>query len=695
MKKISMIGGVIILAIGGIVAFSKYGKKAPITSQNPTTKWQYEKTIAEPLKAKTGKENETKLGDIGVNKVAVAVAKGSFDGEMEINLATPEKVPDYDKNEIDVLGSPIEINAGGGNARLNEKALITFKFDPATLKEESDKSKLRIAYYDGSKWEYIKPEKIDTQNGTMVLGTYHFSTYGPASVNNQGVVTAKWIHTTAVGSQLTGNLNGASDQAAEKIMAMTMDKMGIVDKSARDKVREELMKDPSYQEISKFYGTGDPYEAHKKIAMIVGGKIAEHIPKVFFEDAAKRYAAGESPGDIQALAKAAGYAAEGQYKDAAKIIGEQIADKFLITTAGKIAIIVAQSQIDSWKNSEVEAAYMAYKQGSLAFFYGYDVDKGDFDSVWDQMRGIRRQLEIEAIEKENNARIEAGMKGLTDEQKDAIRDSVKNTFKQQFKLREEKEAQFAAEEERLRAIVDAFQKANFFDSTLGPSGLDKGFDYENKLDVLWHFAQKMMKDTKRGEITDKTGLLVDGKLSLEDLVQGTRIYFSGEKGKDEYAKFLQDRFGIMMYPKLADLAGVWKGTSVTTDMEIPDEVPQTVKDELKKEGCEELDFDKIDWEDVKKNAKSGIGKEQEAQFSLSPSGETGGTITGGSGKNAQAMPFVYENGVIRATMTQKGVVATISLTPSVEGSAYKMSGTMRASVVNFFKATMRLSLTKQ
>jgi hypothetical protein len=32
--------------------------------------------------------------------------------------------------------------------------------------------------------------------------------------------------------------------------------------------------------------------------------------------------------------------------------------------------------------------------------------------------------------------------------------------------------------------------------------LDKGLDYENKLEVLYHFAEKMMKDTKRPELSE-------------------------------------------------------------------------------------------------------------------------------------------------------------------------------------------------
>ena len=48
--------------------------------------------------------------------------------------------------------------------------------------------------------------------------------------------------------------------------------------------------------------------------------------------------------------------AEGRYKDAAKIIGEQIADQFMITKVGKFAVAAIDSQIQSWKGEDVVKA---------------------------------------------------------------------------------------------------------------------------------------------------------------------------------------------------------------------------------------------------------------------------------------------------------------------------------------------------
>jgi hypothetical protein len=82
-------------------------------------------------------------------------------------------------------------------------------------------------------------------------------------------------------------------------------------------------------------------------------------------------------------------------------------------------------------------------------------------------------------------------------------------------------------------------------------------DYENKLEVLYHFAEKMMKDTKRFELSEKTGLIMDKKISVDDIAQGARLWFKIPDGPKLYADYLKTRFKIVLAPDLATLAGEW------------------------------------------------------------------------------------------------------------------------------------------
>lgn len=628
--------------------------------------WQYQKNILEPIKEVGGKEKDIKLGELEKDKVSLQIPKGSFDSEMEIALANPDSVPNYAGEEIDTIGAPIEITAGGGSARLNEKATVSFNFDKNALPAGTDVSMLRVAYYDGKRWEYIKPISVDMEKGVAVFETYHFSFFGMTKVKDEAVITENWVHSKTADKQIRDGLNNLSDKVSEQIVDMTLEKMGISDKSIKGKILGDLLKDDGYKEIYDAYNKGETVDMSQKIAVLAGKKIAENVPESVWQAGLKNLTEGTE--DVAAVAKAAGYAAEGQYGEAAKIIGEQIADKFLITTAGKIAVEVVNGQIESWKNGEVEAAYYAFNNGSNNHFYGYNVDKGDFDSVWDQMRGIRRQLEIEAIKKENDARSEAGMPPLSEKQMDRVRESVKDSYKKQFAIRAEKEKEFAAEAEKLRMLVDAYKKANFFDSTFGPVGLDKGLDYENKLDVLYHFAQKMMKDTKRFDLSGKTGLIMDKAISVEDIVQGARYWFSGPNGKKDYQKFLKDRFNIDFYPELKDLAGPWQnGKMVITNVIIP----EALKNKPKSKESEELGCD------FSMDLTQLIGKEVSISLEITPQGENSGTLKFKSDdSDGKSVPFTYEDGMIKASFSEKGAVATISLEISDDETNYLANGSM-------------------
>jgi len=101
--------------------------------------------------------------------------------------------------------------------------------------------------------------------------------------------------------------------------------------------------------------------------------------------------------NIATVSQAAGLVAGGDYKGAAKLIGTSIANKALITTAVTITAQVVQGQIDSWQIRKSRPPTRPTATARTGHFWGYNNDAKDFDSVWDQMRGIRRQLEINAI----------------------------------------------------------------------------------------------------------------------------------------------------------------------------------------------------------------------------------------------------------------------------------------------------------
>jgi len=633
------------------------------------------RSIPEALKATAGDE-AVRLGDLTSQNVSVQVAKGAFASTTEIELVTPEAIPEYPAAEAVPIGSPVEIKSSG-DKRLEDKMTITFAFDPKALPPETYPDQLWISYFNGRRWDYLKPSAVDMEKGTIVFDSYHFSLFGANKVDDDTVITEHWIHSKTLDDALRGKINDTTDAICNKAVELTLQKMGISDKSMSGKVLTDILTDDSYKEMHDALSKKDVLGFNQKLSVLLGKKIADRVPESMFKSGLEAITDDAGVEDVEAVAKAAGYAAEGQYKEAAKIIGEQIADKFLLTTAGKIAVDVVNHQIESWKDTELEAAYLAYRNGSGQYFYGYNNDPKDFDTVWDQMRGIRRQLEIEAIARENAAREEAGMPPLTDKQMDMVRDGVKNSFQRQFENRVEEDVKMEAEEKKVRMIVDAYKKAGFLDRVGGLATLDKGLDMEGRLDVMYHFAEKIMKDTKRFQVSDKEGLVMKDKISLSDIVQGARYYFSGPEGKKAYAKFLKDRFGISLYPALKDLAGAWpKGKMVITDVILSDDMKAAIekaKTEAKSDKDEGCDFT-IDFEKLK-------GKESEADIAISAQSETAGTMTFAAGEdNAKTVPITYAEGVINGSFTDQGAVATLNIEASEEEQGHALKGTV---IINY------------
>lgn len=626
--------------------------------QTGDTAWTFEKTIPQPITSTGGSSTDMTLGNLDTNKVSVVIPKGALDADTEVRLANPDTLPKYVGSMADTLGAPIEISLGKPT-RLNEPAIVSFKIPADKIPAANNVDHLRVTYYDGTEWEYIKPDKVDLASGVITFSTFHFSQLGATVLKGNDKIKSDWVKSQVLDNTLNNKITNLSDVVSKKAVDMSLEKMGITDQAAKDKVLSSLMNSDDYKQMQGYY-TSDNQIFSDKLKSLVGKKIAAEVPIDIVKNSVKALGV---MGKVEAGAKALGYMAEGDYTDAAKVITEKVADGYLITAAAKVAVAVTKYEIKSWKNAEIEAAYTAFKNGSNAVFYGYNVDKGDFNAVWDQMRGVGRQVVIEAIDQENAVRKESGLAPLSADQADAMRNQVKESYRAQFTSRVQREAEMAAEQEKLQKIMDAMDKAGFLDETTAPSGLGSSLDVEGRLNVLNHFVEKMMKDTNRFDLTDKTGLIADKAINVGDLVQGASFFF-GPDGKQKYKQFLKDRFNISMAPALKDLAGTWTGSFTIKSVDIPQELKDQNKGKTDENGC---DFN-IDLSQL-------IGKSQAITLTITPTGDTGGTIAFSSkGGSPTTAPFTYTNGVITTTMSQKGAVVTMTLNVDEDTNAYTAGG---------------------
>ena len=166
MKKAFIVFGLLILILGGAAAYI-------FIKPSSTNSWKFDQTIKQPIVAVSGKDNDVTIGNLTSEKISVAIPKGSFDTDTKLMLANPKDVPQIAPSEIATIGAPIEISADKP-VRLNDKTTITFGFDKKLLPQNTKAYQLRVAYYNGTKWDYIKPISVDWNTGTMTFGTYHF-----------------------------------------------------------------------------------------------------------------------------------------------------------------------------------------------------------------------------------------------------------------------------------------------------------------------------------------------------------------------------------------------------------------------------------------------------------------------------------------------------------------------------------------
>jgi len=649
------------VVIVGVVIFSGCGTKDEEAATS-----DYDITIPEAISV-TATAEDVELSTLEENNVKIVIDGGAFENEQVVQVQTPQTIPTRVNSE-QLIGSPIEITAGEMPVRLLEESTVTFQFDKSLMTDEVDESQLRIGYYNGEDWEYIKPTTIDMDAGTMTLSTYHFSLFAP-HIAQKTKITEQFIHSQALDNVIRDNVNNESDYVTQQIVAMTMAKMGITDPDTQQKIFDKVASAEEYKEIYDLYQKGDTEGAAQKTALLAGKKIASNVPDSVWKSALGDVVGGAD--DIAKVSEAAGYAAEGQYKEAAKIIGEQIADKFLITTAGKIAAQVVAGQIDSWKNSEVDAAYRAYKNGADGYFWGYNVDKGNFEGIWNQMRGIGRQLELEAVAKENEIRKEAGMPEMTEREIAMVHVRVKQAYKKQFEQREKKEAEIKKEKEKLKMMFDAFEEKNVFTSGLGPQTLnEKGYTYEQKLEIMHHFGQKMMKDTQRTELTNGSVGLSDKKISTAQIIIASKKYFSEPDGKKKYEEYIKEEFGVGMYPEIDELKGDWGGTMIITDVIVSDEFREKIENGEGPEGC---DLNML--EEMK-------GKKNPMNFTFDPTSDTGGQMLikqdDGDGK---PMPFSYHDGKIEVTIIDDKMDGKIWFDASKnEDETIKLDGNMHINI---------------
>lgn len=622
--------------------------------------WEYEKQIKEPIKAVSAEEDIV-LGNLDENKVEVSIPAGAFLEPTEVMLINPDTIASYKEDEMECLGAPIAIVAGEGAVRLEQAVKITMKYNPAELEEDYESGELYIGYFNGSEWQYMKTE-VDRENNLMWFYTSHFSPFGGAKLKFDKRID-EYITNEAVAEWAKEQTSTITDEAiSSAIDHILKENLKINDSSLTGKVLSSLQGDSEWLDMLSSVKDGDPEKFNQNLNLLIGKKIVENVGESKLKSALSAITDELGVEMVEKASQAAGFLAEGRAKDAARIIGEQIADQFMITKVGKFAVAAIDSQIKSWKNEEIEAAYLAYKNGASSRipWWGYQVEKGNFEDVWSQMGGAARQLELEAIREQNKAREEAFMEPLTKAEEDKIRGSVQRDLKKQFESRVKKEEEIEIKKQELKMITDMYKDANLLEK--GRFGWTKSYELEQRLDILNNFKNKLLRDTGRDFI--KSGNFHNEEaIAIEQLKTIAMGWFSTEdpiEQKKIYEEFLESEFGIALYPSAAEINGPWSSSSIIiTSFDLGPPPPETDEGTgTVEEGCDLSNLATYDM--IKAALEEMKGKSTPMQISLNIGGGGSGTMDIISEDGNTIANATYNSGSITANAVQDGINITYS-----------------------------------
>ena len=553
-------------------------KPEPITTVGQA--WQYEKLIKEPLKATPNAQSIT-MGNLETNKVQVIIPPGTVPTGTTITVSTPDSVPPVNTARITPVGTPVRISIGDKPGddrpvRLNQLMTVTLKFDPKTLPPGTNTGNLWAMFNTPgtNDWELFRPNKVDLQAGTLTFTTGHLTVTGAAKVAVD-VYIEKWLGSSAAADIAQAALaderiNKLYEQAVDELLK---DRLGLDDKSLKSKILSSLAKDEEWGQIAKqtrdIYITGTGQNPEKKrvteedvtglvqtINGFVAKKMVENIDEGTLEKALKKVSGEDDDaskglektvGWVGAAAEAAGYLAEKDYVGVAKIIGGKWTNddpvaKTLVKTVKATATAINYG-IDVWKNSEIEAAYKAWKNGaSTKTAYGYEVDKGKFDDVWNQMRGLDTWLQNEAVTSEQNARYELNdMRPLNDREKEMLRTKAKSNLRSMFEARANNEDAEAKRKAELKEVLDAVKAKGLLDRS--------GFYFPNddidlRINLVMHMRNKIMRDTIGKKVTVQ---------DVADLTEWWYSYPTQTEREKKYAEELMRRFGIDLNAQTAKM----------------------------------------------------------------------------------------------------------------------------------------------
>ncbi len=622
------------------------------------------------------------IGKLEADNLLVAVPENALEGEQKLSLG---EVKDFEKIESDrgtLLSDPIDVSVDQSLSRFNEPILIKFALTETEVQSKEALDELWVAYFNGENWEFIRPTEINLTEKYMAFETYHFSWFSKAKPT-KAEIASKFAKDKSVEIwQNRNNNNVLRDQTSKIVKDILSNQLGVNSKSIEQDVVEAILKENDYAKLLANYNEGKMDEFGTDLAVLAGQKIFETIKDLPESDASLLLGnITEHASKVGTGVQMATFLYNGQYEDAAKALSNEIMDAYPLTKMLKVSAEITDRQIKRWKDQELEAAYQVFINGaeSNVPFWGYNVEKGNFDELWDQMRGLQTKVLDDAIK---DYAVQNGMpyESIGNAMMEKIRKQAKEQLRGEFENRQKNEAEIAKIELENKKLLDAFEKAHLFEKYL--YGYDDNSTFEFRLERLFRIKDMILRDT--GARITNLDLPDLGEISHFTIARLASAWYTPDDGKAKYKALLIQLGYWDAYPTIDEVTGVYPGTMTFTKVDVPtaDQYSVVSHNEEDAEGCDAFGIDaNVIFAALKEREGTSmpyyiiIEKESDTSGFLSLSED--GMMLDQSDVPEGIDPrihFTYEDGIIKGYQDNQGIHIAVNLTPTKVDSGMSLKG---------------------
>ncbi len=475
-----------------------------------------------PLTATIGK-HAVVVGDLDKYGIEISIPAGVLKDETTFSLDLSEDSIETDPAVGIVLGVPVEISIEGDIKRFEKPIEIVFRLSEEQWNSYDNKNDIQIGYYDGYQWVYIDPINIDKENRIVTFLTYHCSDIYP-SATEKAEMQRQIAKTMAVEST-TIDPNAELRKTTESMVKSVMGPN--VDKSLLRDIVEGMMDQNDFTQLGKAIANQNTKEVEAQFISTYTQVVANTLWS-YAKNADDLGDLGANLGLVGSFGSSASHLSNGDYQAAAEELARGIISTNPVGKLLTTAVNVTERQIARWKSEELEAAYQIFLNGKEPKipFWGYgSIEAGDFDEIWNQMRGVGRQILIDVAK---DFKAENGREP-TDEELKTLEQDAKSTLEKEFEERKNKEAAIAEAEKKNLEFLKIMEDGNLLTANRYGYDTDKT-GYKDRVKQILELRNKVLKDTKRkmnfgGEDSNtELNVYTVGKLLSEYLGNGEESY---------------------------------------------------------------------------------------------------------------------------------------------------------------------------